>query len=76
MGDDLLTDTIERYSIEIPLVAMFYVTEVERQHGRKISTNRTYIATLMDSRVIVIVGFPTDAIDSGIMMTEHIDITV
>ena len=67
--DDLLTDTIERDSVQIGGIAQFEMSEVETLEGRIVVADALHVRT-------VFVAFPSDAIDGIVMMSEEIDTTV
>ena len=73
VGDSLLTDAPEGYTIEVEGVAELDVSEVEAKEGGMVVADAMDVGALMDGGVGCVVGLPPNAVDGGIVMSEEID---
>ena len=52
------------------------MSQVEAQQGREVVADTLHIAALMDGGVVLVVGFPSDAINGVVVVSEQIHTAV
>ena len=63
MCNDFLANTLEGDTVQVALVAQFYMSEVKTQQGRVVVADALDIAALVDGGVVAVVCLPANAVN-------------